>query len=51
MDLNRNTKNYIYNHKYKDAVEITLHFINIKYSNMLTNIMEIRLVWVMVAYL
>ena len=30
-DLNRNAKNYGYNHKYKDVVEITLHFINIKY--------------------
>ena len=25
-----NAIEYIYNHKYKDAVEITLHFINIK---------------------
>ena len=29
-DLCRNTTKYTYNHKYKDAVEITLHFINIK---------------------
>ena len=29
-DLCRNATEYIYNHKYKDAVEITLHFINIK---------------------
>ena len=25
-----NTREYTYNHKYKDAAEITLHFINIK---------------------
>jgi len=31
LDLNKNTTNYRYNHKYKDAVEIKLHFINIKY--------------------
>ena len=30
-DLNRNTKNYRYNHKYRDATEIILHFINVKY--------------------
>ena len=29
-DLCRNTTEYTYNHKYKDAVEITLYFINIK---------------------
>ncbi len=50
-DLNRDTTNYRYNHKCKDAVEITLHFINIKYLNMLTNIMEIRIARAMVAYL
>jgi len=31
INFNRNTTNYIYNHKYKDAIEITLHFINIKH--------------------
>ena len=30
-NLNKNAINYRYNHKYKDAVEITLHFINIKH--------------------
>ena len=30
-DLNRNAKNYIYNHKHKVAVRIILHFINVKY--------------------
>ncbi len=30
-NLNKDEKLYIYNHKYKDAAEITLHFINIKY--------------------
>ena len=30
-DLNKNARNYRYNHKYKDSVEITLHFIHIKY--------------------
>ena len=30
-DLNRNTKNYRDNHKHRYAVEIILHFINIKY--------------------
>ena len=29
-DLCRNTTEYINNHKYKDAAEITLHFINIE---------------------
>ena len=29
LKLNRNEKNYRYNHKYRDAAEITLHFINI----------------------
>jgi len=30
-DLNRNTPNYRDNHKHKDAAEIILHFINVKY--------------------
>ena len=29
-NLNKNTKKYRYNQKYKIAIEITLHFINIK---------------------
>ena len=29
-NLCRNTTEYTYNYKYKDAMEITLHFINIK---------------------
>ena len=48
---NRNTTNYRHNHKYKYVAEIKLPFINIKYWNMLTNRMEIRLARVMVAYL
>jgi len=35
--LNRNTTNYRDNHKYRDAMEIILHFINVKYLNVLTN--------------
>ena len=30
-DLNRNARNYRDNHKYRDAREIILHFINVKY--------------------
>ena len=30
-DLNRNATKYRDNHIYKDAVEIILHFINVKY--------------------
>jgi len=30
-NLNRNATDYRYNHKYIDAMEIMLHFINIKY--------------------
>ena len=29
QNLNKNTTNYTYNHKYRDATERTLHFINI----------------------
>ena len=36
-----NETKYIY--KYNDKVVKTLHFINIKYQNMLTNRMEIRI--------
>jgi len=31
LNLNKNEADYKYNHKDKDAVEITLHFINLKY--------------------
>ena len=31
LDLNRNATTYRDNHKHKDAVEIILHFINVKY--------------------
>ena len=31
LDLNRNTTNYRDNHKHRDATEIILHFINVKY--------------------
>ena len=44
-----NETKYIY--KYNDIVVKTLHFINIKYQNMLTNRMEIRIAQTMVAYL
>ena len=30
MNLNKNATEYKYNHKYRDALEITLNFINIK---------------------
>lgn len=50
-DLNRNAKNYRYNHKYKDAVEITLHFINIKELKYAYKQNGIKLARVMVAYL
>lgn len=30
-DLNKNTINYRDNHKHRDAAEITLHFMNVKY--------------------
>ena len=41
-NLNRNTKTYIYNHKYRDATK--KHFISLiqKYWIVLTNKMEIR---------
>ena len=31
LNLDKNTTVYKYNYKYRDAVEITLNFINIKY--------------------
>ena len=31
LDLNRNATNYRDNHKHRDAMEIILHFINVKY--------------------
>ena len=37
QDLNGNTTNYRDNDKYKDTIEIILHFINVKYWNMLIN--------------
>ena len=51
LDLNRNTTNYRDNHKHRDAMEIILHFINVKYLNMLTNRNGNKLVRAMVAYL
>jgi len=50
-DLNRNATNYIDNHKYRDATEIILHFINVKYQNILTNRNGNKLARAMVAYL
>jgi len=31
LNLNKNTKNYRDNHKHRYAMEIILHFINVKY--------------------
>ena len=50
-DLYRNATQYIYNHKHRDAIEIELHFINIKelkYSYIQNGN---RLGWVMATYL
>jgi hypothetical protein len=41
-NLCRNATEYTNNHKYKDAVEITLHFINIKELKLFTDRMEIN---------
>ena len=50
-DLKRNTKNYRDNHKDRYAMEIILHFNNLKYSNMLTNKNGNKPARAMVAYL
>ena len=49
--LNRNATNYRNNHKHRDVVEIILHFINVKYRNMLTNINGNKPARAMIAYL
>ena len=49
-DLSRNTIKYKNKHKYRDAAEIILHFINVKYWNILTNRNGNKLARVMVAY-
>ena len=50
-DLNKNATNYRDNHQHIDAMEIILHFINVKYWNMLTNRNGNKPARVMVAYL
>ena len=50
-DLCRNVTKYAYNHKYKYAVEITLHFINIKELKFVYRHNGNKLAKVLVAYL
>ena len=51
LDLWRNAIEYTYNHKYKDAAEITLHFINIKELKFVYRHNGKKLAKVLVAYL
>ena len=51
LDLCKNTTEYTYNHKYKDAMEITLHFINIKELKFAYRQNGNKLARVLVAYL
>ena len=50
-DLCRNATEYTYNHKYKYAVEISLHFINIKELKFAYRQNGNKLVGALVAYL
>ena len=50
-DLCRNATEYTYNHKYKDAAEITLYFINIKELKFVYRKNGNKLVKELVAYL
>jgi hypothetical protein len=51
LDLCRNATKYTNNHEYKDAVEITLHFINIKELEFVYRQNRNKLARVLVVYL
>ena len=51
LDLCRNATEYTKNHKNKDAVEITIHFINIKELKLVYRQDGNKLARVLVAYL